>query len=748
MQHLPRLVRALNLSIAVFAVLVILFLYLKVYRPLPATTGEITAPISAGAEIRRDARGIPHITAANWEDAVFLQGYAMAQDRLFQMDGMRRLAAGELAEIVGKAAFESDQEARRLRMRRMAEDHARTMSAGDRAVLAAFARGVNHFIETHRDTMPIEFTLLGYQPKPWTITDSVLAGLQMYKNLTTTWKHEVAKMALLEQGDGAKIEYLFPARSGGEIAPGSNAWAIGGAHTASGKPLLANDPHLDFSLPATWWMVHLSAPGLNVEGVTLPGVPCVIIGHNENIAWGVTNLGFDVQDLYQEKLSGAGAEFRGMTEPIRVEREVIVIKGAQAVVQDILVTRHGPVFHVDNNRFYALRWAAGEPGTYQFPFLDVNRASNWVEFRAALKRFAGPGQNFVYADRAGNIGYQATGLLPIRRNYTGDRPVDGVSGEHEWAGFVAFEDLPSALNPADGYVVTANQNPFAADFKFPVHGDFSPPYRANQIRNLLAGRGKWTAADMATVQKDVYSGFSHFLARQALGAVERTKPTNPSFPAAVELLRAWNGQMEKSSGAPLLVTLLYQHVKKAAVESAAPGKADLYLDQMAPAVVERLLRERPAGWFKSYDEMLIKALDAAIEEGRKMQGGDVRRWDYGSYNGLKLVHPVIGHIGDTIPGVGEWLNSMIGAYANIGPVEMSGSSTTVKQTTRRLGPSMRFAADLADWDQSLMGVTTGESGQIGSGHYKDQWETYYLGKNDAFRFEHVQVNTVLRVVKP
>lgn len=722
------------------------FIFLKVYRPLPQVSGEVTAPISATAEIRRDARGIPHITAATWQDAIFLQGYAMAQDRLFQMDGMRRLAAGELAEVVGKSAFELDLESRRLRMRRMAEDHARTLPEADRAVLAAFARGVNHFIETHRETMPVEFTLLGYQPKPWTIADTILAGLQMYRNLTTTWKHELAKMSLLAQGDRAKVEYLFPPRTGVEISPGSNAWAVAGSHTVSGKPLLANDPHLEFGLPSTWWMVHLTAPGLNVEGVTLPGVPGVIVGHNDNIAWGVTNLGFDVQDFYEEKVAGNGVEFQGKVEPLRIEREVIVVKGQQAVLQDIVVTRHGPVFHAENNRLFALRWAAAEPGVYQYPFLEVNRAKNWTEFRAALKRYPGPGQNFVYADREGNIGYQVTGLLPIRRNSTGDVPANGSTGENEWAGFIPFDELPSFFNPKDGFIVTANQNPFPKDYKYPVHGDFSPHYRANQIRDLLKVRDKWTPADMVTVQKDIYSPFSHFLALQVVAACDRVKPGNPAFPPAVELLRGWNGQVEKGTAAPLLTALLYEYIKKAVVDSAAPGKVDLYLDQMSPSVVERMLRERPQGWFKSYDDMLIKALEASLNEGRKMQGSDVKRWNYGTYNELRLSHPVLSHVGDSIPVVGDWINTMIGSYANIGPVPMSGSSTTVKQTTRRLGPSMRFAADLSNWDQSLMGIVTGESGMVGSPHYKDQWELYYAAKGTPFYFEHVPVSKVLRVL--
>ncbi|HEY3743922.1 MAG TPA: penicillin acylase family protein [Bryobacteraceae bacterium] len=747
MQHFPRLVRTLNLSIAVLAVLIAAFLYMKVYEPLPTVSGSITAPITGAAEIRRDSRGIPHIAASSSEDVLFLEGYAMAQDRLFQMDGIRRLAAGDLAEVVGKGALDLDIEARRLRLRRVAEDHARAMRPEDRAVIAAFARGVNYFIETHRDSLPIEFTLLGYQPRPWTIADTILAGLQMYRNLTTTWKHELQKMTLLASGDKAKVEFLYPPRAGTEISPGSNSWAIAGAHTATGKPILANDPHLDFALPSTWWMVHLTAPGLNVEGVTLPGIPCVVIGHNDQIAWGVTNLGFDVQDLYEEKLLNGGFEYQGKAEPGRVEREIVEVKGQQAIALEIVASRHGSIFHSEGNRIFALRWTAAEPGHYDFPFLDLNRAKNWDEFRTALRRFPGPGQNFTYADRDGNIGYQATGVLPIRRNFTGDVPANGSSGENEWDGFIPFDDLPSFFNPKDGFVVTANQNPFPVDYKYQVHGDFSPPYRANQIRALLKSHEQWKAGEMVTVQKDVYSPFSLFVAQQTVAAFDRVKPKNPALPPAIELLRGWNGQVEKGTPAPLVAALLYQSIKKAMVDSAAPGKVEIYQDQMSPVVIERLLRERPAGWFKSYDDMLIAALGSAIEEGRKTQGSDVRRWDYGRYNELKLVQPVLGHVGDSVPLIGEWLNSMIGSYANIGPVEMSGSSTTVKQTTRRLGPSMRFAADLSNWNQSLMGLTVGESGQIGSSHYKDQWPVYYSGTNTPFAFEHVDASNVLHVTR-
>ncbi|HME09611.1 MAG TPA: penicillin acylase family protein [Bryobacteraceae bacterium] len=723
--HLAKAIKYINLSIAVLLAFVVAAVFWYVWRPLAKTSGEIAAPISGAATIERDARGVPHINAANWEDAIFLQGYVTAQDRLWQMDALRRLAGGELAEVVGAAGLNSDREARALRMRRMAEAHWRTLPSADRVVLNAYARGVNYFIETHRGNLPLEFTLLGYDPRPWSPVDTVLAGLQMHRNLTTTWKDDLEKQLMLEHGDAALVNQLFPARSGREVQPGSNAWAVSGKWTASGKPILANDPHLDFDMPSTWYMVHLKAPGLNVSGVSLPGVPCVIIGHNDRIAWGVTNLGFDVQDLYQERLDPQSGRyvFQGKLEQARLETEPIAVKGAKPFSFSQWVTRHGPVIDAEEGRFLALRWAAAEPGSYQFPFFDLNRAQNWREFLAAIERFPGPGQNFVYADVEGNIGYHATGKLPIRKNFDGDLPLDGSSGEYEWEGWIPFAELPSAFNPERGYVVTANQNPFPADYNYRVGGVFSPPYRSTEIRDLLTARKGWKPEDMLVVAKDVYSPFLHLLAQRTVAAWDKEKTHKADLHEQVDLLRNWNGQMEKSLPAPVLARLLFQQVRSRLAEMASPGHGDIYSYEMSTWVVEKYGRE----------ELLLPALSKAYEEGRKLQGGLLKNWSYGAYNELEIKQPV----GSQIP--------LIGSYFNIGPVPMSGSSTTIKQTTRRLGPSMRFVADLSSWDQSLNNITAGESGQFLSWHYKDQWDAYYAGQSFPMQFQKVAVKATLLV---
>ena len=713
--------------IAVLLVLALGVVYWFGYRVLPKTSGQISAPIAAQATIVRDSLGVPHIRAGSQEDAFFLQGYACAQDRLWQMDAMRRVARGELSEVIGPRTLESDQVQKRLRVSRLADQYTKTLKPDARMVMAAYARGVNYFIETHRDGLPVEFTLMKYDPRPWTIADSISIGLYMSATLSTSWKAEVLKGNMLQGGDPELVNYLFPTRVGMEMQPGSNAWAVSGAHTASGKPLLANDPHLEFSNPSTWHMNHLMAPGFNVTGASLPGVPTVIIGHNDRIAWGVTNLGFDVQDLYIEKMNVQNGQYVFQNQVLQAapERDFIRIKGAQTVDTVNWVTRHGPVWINENGQVLTLKWLAAEQGDYELPFLEIDRAKNWTEFRAALKKYVVPAQNFVYADVDGNIGYQVGGRLPIRK-YAGDVPVDGSSGHFEWEGFIPFEENPSVYDPPGGMVVTANQNPFPANFPYTNHGEYAPVFRARQIADMLKAKKGLKPEDMLVVQKDVYSASAHHLAKAVLQAVEKRGATNPALTDAVNALKGWKGQMDKDQAAPMVITLVYQHLRRSLAERAAPGKANNYEPVAASAVIERLLQERPENWFRDYDQLLLRCLLDGVEEGRRMQGKNVNKWRYGLYNEVTIRQPVL----DQIP----W----IGKYFDIGPERMSGSSTTVKQTSRRVGPSMRMVVDLSNLDKSLQNITIGESGQPFSWHYHDQWDEYYVGKSFPMQFGNVK----------
>jgi penicillin amidase len=735
MTHSPvrRIVTIVNVVIAVSAVAALGVVYWFAWRPLPQRSGVIEAPVAAPVQVAFDARGVPHIHAASIDDALFTQGYVTAQDRLWQMEGLRRSSAGDLAEVVGPSALESDEESRRLRIRRIAEDAYVTLPPGDRAAAAAYARGVNYFIATHLGNLPIEFSLLQYQPRPWSVVDTLIIGLYMFRDLSTTWKTDILKHAMLGTGNPRKVDFLFPTRTGLDVQPGSNAWAVSGSRTASGKPLLSNDMHLEYSLPGIWYMTHLEAPGLDVSGVALPGTPGIMVGHNRRIAWGITNLGFDVQDLYVEQFDERTGRYlyKGQVEKAREEREIVRVKGRSAVEMTIWVTRHGPIFVQSGGKVMSLRWVAAEPGLVQYPMLDIDRAQNWQEFTAVLARFPGPGSNFVYADVDGNIGYHAAGVLPQRHGFTGDVPLDGPSGNFEWDGFIPFEQLPSVFNPPSGIIASSNQNPFPADYAYTVNGAFESPHRARQVRDLLSARKGWRAEDMLAVQKDVYSELDKFLAEQVIAAYDKRRAQDPDLDPAIALLRKWNGEMEKDQGAPLLAELIFHYVRTAVAENASPGNGSVYEPRIAAAVVEMLLRERPEGWFRDYDAMLLRAFVDALEEGRRMQGRDLNRWRWGNYLNVTVENPVVHRI------------PYVGKYFDIIGTPMSGGPTTVKQTTAKIAPSMRMDADLSDWDKSLLNVLTGQSGQILSSHYRDEWLDWYYARSYPMEFGKVEAKSQL-----
>lgn len=730
-----RLIFAVNLLIAALVLAAAGGFYWYFFRALPQTSGTTQTGVVSPVTIERDDLGVPHIRANFVEDALFAQGYVMAADRMWQLDTFRRVASGELSEIVGVAGLEADRDARRLRLRRMAEVIYSGLSAEERAPFAAYARGVNAWISTHQGRYGFEFAVLGYDPRPWSVVDSILTGLQMSRTLSGDWKAKITKARMLGEGEAEKVRYLFPVRSGFELAPGddlrpgSNAWAISGAHTQSGKPLISNDMHLDFGLPGIWYMVHLEAPGMNVTGVTLPGTPGVIAGHNDRIAWGLTNLGFESHDLYFERLDPRTGQYVAGNQLARAreEHDLIRIRGRIPEEQVRLVTRHGPVMEPVNGGVLALKWTAQDPSIFHNVFLDIDRARNKDEFLAAISRFGGPGQNFVYADVDGTIGYHAAGKLPIRANFAGDVPVDGASGNFEWQGYIPFEQLPQVWNPPGGFIVTANQNPFPVDYPFPVSGSFAPHYRSRQILDMLqASKQKLTPADGLRIQKDVFSAFSRFVGLQVVAAWDKRGATNQQLASAIELLRKWDGQMDKDHPEPLLATLVFQHLRKAIAERAAPASGGAYDAQMSSAVVEKLLRERPDGWFGDYNELLLRCLAEAVEEGTRLMNSEPRGWKWGRYLFADIQHPIAGKV--------PW----VGKYFNIGPVPMSGAATTVKQTSRRLGPSERMNVAVGSWDDSLMNIVTGESAHFGSWHYRDQWDAYYSGTSFPMQYQKVE----------
>ncbi|MBM3784790.1 MAG: penicillin acylase family protein [Acidobacteria bacterium] len=682
------------------------------WRPLPLASGTAAAPVSKPARVERDAQGLPHIQAETLEDLFFTQGFVTAQDRFWQMETFRRLAAGELAEIVGPPAIESDREFRRLRLSRLAERRAATVAGEDKVVMAAYARGVNHYLETHHDKLPLEFALLGVKPRPWRIEDSVLIGLMMAQRLSNTYKHDLAREAMYEKGDPEKIQRIWPVRTGADEQPGSNAWAIAGSRTRSGKAALANDMHLDWSMPGIWYMMHLKGAGIHAAGVTVPGSPAIVVGRNDNIAWGITNLGFDVQDLYYVD----AARDRQAT----VERERIPIRGAGSEPFQQFVFSSGPALPGPGGKVVALRWNAAEDRPFHLALVDLNRARNWAEFREALRDFPSAASNVTYADAQGNIGLQVNGLLPIRKDCDGQRV--NAPGTCQWEGFIPYEELPTFYNPPSGRVVTANQNPFPKDYKYTVGGNFAPQFRFQQIVKRLDERKDWTPGDLVKLQADVYSPFSHWFARELVVAFDRKKATNPELKTAVDQLREWDGQMRASQPAPLLVTYATSHLRRSVAGKASKSPNIEWEPYIYFAVLESLVRERPAGWFADWDHELLRCLQEGIDEGSRRQGRDTRKWTWGEYQKLTLANPVTARI--------PW----IGGYFQLKPQPMDGSSTTIRQTTLRLGPSMRIVVDFGDPAGGRLVLPTGQSGHMLSSHARDQWDTYLNGGSYPIHF--------------
>ncbi len=746
-----RVLLVVNVLLGIVCILAAGAVYWIFYRALPKTSGSLATLVTQQVEVNRDGLGIPHIRAKTIEDALFVQGYVTAEDRMFQMDAMRRLAAGELSEVFGSATIDADRESRRLRLRRTAEQIYTALPAADKAAIAAYARGVNAYIESHHGRYGFEFTALQYDPRPWSVVDSLMAGLNMYRSLTHSWKLKMDKQQMLSAGEADKVDFLYSApgrmKPGSELSwaatsevgaplPGSNAWAVSGAHTADGKPLLSNDMHLEFSIPGVWHAVQLEAPGLDVEGVALPGIPGVISGHNDRIAWGETNLGFDAQDIYAEKMDFRNGHyiFEGKLEQARSEHEIIRVKGRGAEEIAVWVTRHGPVIEQNGTAALALRWTAYEPGVFQYVFLDVDRARNWEEFKRAISRFGGPAQNFVYADVDGNIGYHASGKLPIR-HYAGGAVVDGSTGKNEWDGYIPFDDLPETFNPPTGVIATANANPFPADYPYPVSGNFAAPDRTEQILNLLkAGGSKLKPQDSLRIQKDVYSAFHHYIARRVVEAYDKRGAVTGALNDAIGLLRKWDGQMDEDEAAPLIASLVADHLRKSLAERASGGNGGAFGGDISPAVVVKLLRDEPPDWFPDYNALLLHSFTDAMDEGQRLQGANPAGWKWGKALFVEIRNPV----GGALPWIGSWFN--------VGPLPASGGITTVKQMNGRLGPSERMNFSVGNWDNSLWNLTVGESGNLLSPHYRDQFDAWYNGESFPMPFRNLDAGSTVRFV--
>ncbi len=514
-------------------------------------------------------------------------------------------------------------------------------------------------------------------------------------------------------------------------APGSNNWVIAGAHTASGKPLLSNDMHLTLREPDTWYMADLNAPGFHAAGVTLPGFPLVIAGHNEHVAWGFTALYGDVQDLYIEKLDGKG-NYEGLDaawHPLAVDREIIHVRGGKDVVLNVQSTAHGPLLNPllgASDPPTALKWTLYDPTLSTLPIYEMNTASNWTEFSAALAEWCWPTQNLVYADDQGHIAYQAIGRIPLRPAGIADAPIRDQA--HEWQGYISLDAMPSAVDPPSGFLATANARVTTDKSPYPLTGEWGDPYRIERIYKSLDGRDHLTPADMLAVQTDIYSEVDQEMGHRFAYAIDHTPGPEGNgderMRQAADLMRSWDGRLTTDSAAASIVTqtraVLWPMILEPKLGKLA---GDYHWGESAFAEEEIVMNAKP-GWlppaYKDWNALLTAAVRKGMSEGRAPL--DVSHWAYGRWHVVDIEHPL------------AFLLPVIGRIAGTGPQPQSGDGTTIKQVGRDFGPSQRFTMDWSNIDGSTENIVLGESSNPLSPYFRDQWNDWYNGTTFALPF--------------
>ena len=766
----------------------IAYAYYVGHSALPQLDGRLpVSGLTSMVTVTRDGHGVPTIEAAGLEDLFFAQGYVTAQDRLWQMDVMRRFGGGELSEILGEDLLKVDREQKVLGLRAAATKALQTASRRDRSFFEAYARGVNAYISSRVHNLPIEFRILGYAPTQWKPEDSLVIANEMVKDLNYHYfYYALAREKILtklgpdltadlyvnrswhDRPPTVMREDLNPPENAGdsddednEDSPdnsvtqkvpaslenaateglpvnGSNDWVVSGTHTVTGKPLLSNDMHLGHQMPNLWYEAHLHAGNLDVAGVTLPGMPYVIVGHNQRIAWGFTNVGPTVTDVYIENFNGQGAYQTpgGWAQPEH-RTEVIHVKGKPDVNVDVRITRHGPIVTEivsGETRPLALRWTLYD--SLHIPFLDVNEAQNWQDFRRAFTQLDAPGQNVVFADVDGNIGYQTTGKVPIRAAGDGSLPVSGADNAHEWTSYIPFEKLPSIYNPPSGIIGTANGRITPDNYPNSVSMEWDAPWRTERIYRVLESGRQFSMADMLALQNDVHAEAEQFAAERFVYAVDHATKPSARAKQAADLMRSWDGRMLASSAAPTIAENSILELRRLLLEpklGSAPAdskQADTVLNwktyswEMRSVWLENILLHRPKRWlpeaFPNYDELLTAAVDAAVNGPTVPK--DLASWRWGAFNAIEIQHPILGKI----PVIKRW--------SGPGVQEQSGSGYTVKAVTRHHGPSERFTANLADLDQSTLNTVTGQGGNFLSQYYMDQWKAWYEGTTFTLPF--------------
>ncbi|CAN7417849.1 penicillin acylase family protein [Rossellomorea sp. LjRoot5] len=741
----------------------LIFVNYYIDRSLPVTTGTITMNgLSKNVKVIRDKDGVPHIHAQNEKDLYMAQGYVQAQDRLFQMDLSRRQASGRLSEVVGEKAVNRDKFFRTFGLRRAAEVSFTAYPDEAKQLLEWYAEGVNAYMEEAKDggRLPIEFTLLGYKPEKWTPIDSLTIGKYMAFDLGGHWQGQAFRYWALENLPKEKAYDLFPTYPKdaptilsdiGEVQVdlkqsfasaviptefnGSNNWVVSGDKTKSGKPLLADDPHLSLGTPSIWYQMQLESPEVNVSGVIFAGIPGIILGHNEQIAWGVTNTGPDVQDLYIEKRSEEDPDlflYDGKWEKATIVQEPIKVKDGETIPYKVTITRHGPVISEfahqgEAGEVMAMRWTALDPSLELSAIININKAKNWGEFEEALEDFHVPTQNFVFASKDGTIAYKANGKIPIRKRGDGLLPVPGWDPDYDWQGFIHFDELPKVINPESGFVATANNKVVDDDYPYHISHHWAQPYRYMRISEYLEGKSELTISDMKALQMDQKNLHAREFVPILTEDLETGSLTDEQK-KAIEILKSWNYLDDKNLAAPLIFHQWMNEISTELFEKVVPDDM-MKLFEGRQSVVDELIRKAHTGdesqWFADrggYKSFLAASLTNALNEIEEAYGSSVNEWEWGMYHKVYFEHP----LSSASPILKKFLNER-------GPVPVGGSRVTVEAASYNEegivnhGASWRFVIDTSDMENGYHIVGPGQAGHFKSEWYQDQIDAWVNG---------------------
>lgn len=811
----------LKVTIGIISSLIIIFIiggyifYNSLTESLPVYEGELTVPsLNSDVKIYFDSLAIPYIIAENDEDVSFAFGYLHARERMFTMDMIRRAGEGRLSEILGEETLPFDRMFRTVGLGRTVKMIKAKMNPEALKLLEAYSRGVNYYLEEKKNKYSFEFDVLGYQPEEWKPEHSILVIRMMAWELNLGWWTDLAFTELVQKLGEEKVKEALPEypENAPTIIPpeikrfaqinnnfietdkafrnfigmtgthlGSNNWVVNSQMSASGKPIIANDPHLAYRAPGIWYAVIIKSPDWNAAGVTLPGVPGIVIGKNDDISWTLTNIMTDETDFYSETLDSSRTKYLldGNFKDLEIIEDTIQVKDIGGVSIEIKRTHRGPiisgihpynfVYNQDESTYppISMRWLGNEFSDELDAFLKINKAKNWSEFKSAVEEFNVPGQNFVYADDQGNIGYVFGGALSIRSNNTTTFLFDGSTSENDWKGFVSRNELPYLFNPSQNYIATAN-NKVIKDFKYHITNLWEPSSRIERITELLQSRSIHALKDYMRYQTDIYSPYAKTIVPYILLAFENVEVKDKNLKQSLELLDEWNFEMDKYQQAPAIFLTFFDKLMK-----------NIYLDEMGEDLfnqyvflanvpyrnVLELLEKPNSIWFdkvrtnsvESRDEIIRKSLADALDELEKRISKDLKYWQWGTLHTVTFKHPFSG---------ASWI---LDELINIGPYEISGDGTTIFNTEYafsasieeyplfrhdpfdcELGPSMRFIYDFAKPDEFYLILTTGQSGNVLSDHYKDQTELFLNGKYMKIRTDKAsttnQRNSLLRLL--